>query len=80
MGIQDLQKLFEINQQIKQIDEKNYYNFKIKISISNLGKNLNLFSQNPSLVNSNVLVLWMYFLRQILSHLFLILLTDWCSW
>ena len=27
MGVQDLQKLFEINQQIKQIDEKNYYNF-----------------------------------------------------
>ena len=25
------------------------YNFKIKIFISNLGKNLNLFSQNPSL-------------------------------
>ena len=29
MGVQDLQKLFEINQQIKQIDEKNYYNFVI---------------------------------------------------
>ena len=27
MGIQDLKKLFEINQQIKQIDEKNHYNF-----------------------------------------------------
>jgi hypothetical protein len=27
MGIQDLKKLFEINQQIKQIDKKNYYNF-----------------------------------------------------
>ena len=27
MGVQDLQKLFEINQQIKQIDEENYYNF-----------------------------------------------------
>ena len=27
MGVQDLQKLFEINQQIKQIDEKNDYNF-----------------------------------------------------
>ena len=27
MGIQDLKKLFEIKQQIKQIDEKNYYNF-----------------------------------------------------
>ena len=27
MGIQDIQKLFEINQQIKQIDEENYYNF-----------------------------------------------------
>ena len=27
MGIQDLKKLFEINQQIKQIDEKKYYNF-----------------------------------------------------
>ena len=27
MGVQDLQKLFKINQQIKQIDEKNYYNF-----------------------------------------------------
>ena len=27
MGIQDLQKLFEINQQIKQFDKKKYYNF-----------------------------------------------------
>ena len=27
MGIQDLQKLFEINQHIKQIDKKNNYNF-----------------------------------------------------
>jgi len=27
MGIQDLQKLFEINQQIKKIDEKKDYNF-----------------------------------------------------
>ena len=27
MGVQDLQKLFEINQQIKQIDEEKYYNF-----------------------------------------------------
>ena len=27
MGIQDLQKLFEINQQIKHIDKKNYFNF-----------------------------------------------------
>ena len=27
MGIQDLQKLFEINQQIKQLDKKKYYNF-----------------------------------------------------
>ena len=27
MGIQDLQKLFEINQQIKQRDKKKYYNF-----------------------------------------------------
>ena len=29
MGIQDIQKLFEINQQIKEIDKKNYYNFVI---------------------------------------------------
>ena len=29
MGIQDLQKLFEINKQIKQIDKENYYNFMI---------------------------------------------------
>jgi|TARA_B110000438_G_C15674508_1_gene589631 hypothetical protein len=29
MGIQDLEKLFDINNQIKQIDEKNYYNFLI---------------------------------------------------
>ena len=27
MGIQDLQKLFEINQQIKQFDKKKHYNF-----------------------------------------------------
>ena len=27
MGIQDLQKLFEIKNQIQQIDKKNYYNF-----------------------------------------------------
>ena len=27
MGLQDLQKLFEINQQIKQFDKKKYYNF-----------------------------------------------------
>ena len=27
MGIQDLQKLFEINQQIKQFDKKKYFNF-----------------------------------------------------
>ena len=27
MGIQDLQKLFDINQQIKQFDKKKYYNF-----------------------------------------------------
>ena len=27
MGIQDLQKLFEINQHIKQMDKKNHYNF-----------------------------------------------------
>ena len=27
MGIQDLQKLFEINKQIKQFDKKKYYNF-----------------------------------------------------
>ena len=27
MGIQDLQKLFEINQQIRQFDKKKYYNF-----------------------------------------------------
>ena len=27
MGVQDLEKLFDINQQIKQIDEKNHYNF-----------------------------------------------------
>jgi len=29
MGIQDLEKLFNINQQIKQIDKENYYNFMI---------------------------------------------------
>ena len=29
MGVQDLEKLFNINQQIKQIDEENYYNFMI---------------------------------------------------
>jgi hypothetical protein len=29
MGIQDLQKLFDINKQIKQIDKENYYNFMI---------------------------------------------------
>jgi len=29
MGIQDLEKLFDINNQIKQIDKKNYYNFLI---------------------------------------------------
>ncbi len=27
MGVQDLQKLFEIKNQIQQIDKKNYYNF-----------------------------------------------------
>jgi hypothetical protein len=27
MGVQDLQKLFEINQQIKQFDKKKHYNF-----------------------------------------------------
>ena len=27
MGAQDLQKLFEIKNQIQQIDKKNYYNF-----------------------------------------------------
>ena len=27
MGVQDLQKLFEINKQIKQFDKKKYYNF-----------------------------------------------------
>ena len=27
MGVQDLEKLFGINQQIKQIDKENYYNF-----------------------------------------------------
>ena len=27
MGVQDLQKLFEINQQIKKIDKKENYNF-----------------------------------------------------
>jgi len=27
MGAQDLQKLFEINKQIKQFDKKKYYNF-----------------------------------------------------
>jgi len=29
MGIQDLEKLFYINQQIKKIDTRNYYNFVI---------------------------------------------------
>ena len=29
MGIQDLEKLFSINQQIKKIDTGNYYNFVI---------------------------------------------------
>lgn len=29
MGIQDLEKLFSINQQIKKIDTRNYYNFVI---------------------------------------------------
>jgi hypothetical protein len=29
MGIQDLEKLFGINEQIKQIDKENYYNFMI---------------------------------------------------
>ena len=29
MGIQDLEKLFDINEQIKQIDKENYYNFMI---------------------------------------------------
>ncbi len=29
MGIQDLEKLFSINQQIKKIDTENYYNFVI---------------------------------------------------
>ena len=27
MGIQDIKKLFEIKQQIKEIDKKKYYNF-----------------------------------------------------
>ena len=47
MGIQDLQKLFEINQQIKQFDKKKYYNFiidtdtkegKTRIVINEFGK------------------------------------------
>jgi len=47
MGIQDLQKLFEINQQIKQFDKKKYYNFimdtdtkegKTRIVIDEFGK------------------------------------------
>ena len=29
MGVQDLEKLFDINQQIKQIDKEKYYNFVI---------------------------------------------------
>ena len=29
MGIQDLEKLFDISEQIKQIDKENYYNFMI---------------------------------------------------